>query len=283
MTKCAFIAAALLCGAAAAVEVDGIAARVGEDAILRSEVVAEMMRAGERDGAQFANYLNDMIDRRLIIRAAGAAKMTMQEWVVENRVREIVDRSFGGDRNRLLETLSRQKLSYPEWYARTKEDMIVGAMRWNMIDKHVAASPEAMRREYEGHRDRYVRDHPVSVTVIMLKPEEKSRRDAVSAELKTKTFEELGGRKYENVKADDVFKPEIVEEIERMPKGTVSHWIEIDGWSFLLRKDGETVGQAMSFEEAYDKIEAAVKEAEARRLYVAWIERLRAETYIKVF
>ena len=38
--KCACVAAALLCGAAAAVEVDGIAARVGEDAILRSDVVA---------------------------------------------------------------------------------------------------------------------------------------------------------------------------------------------------------------------------------------------------
>lgn len=283
MTKCACVAAALLCGAAAAVEVDGIAARVGEDAILRSDVVAEMMRSGERDGAQFANYLNNMIDRRLIIRAAAGAKMTMQEWVVENRVREIVDRSFGGDRNRLLEALSRQRLSYPEWYARTKEDMIVGAMRWNVVDKHVTASPEAMRQEYDGHRERYVRDHLVTVTVIMLKPEEKSRRDAVSAELKTKSFEELGGRKYENVKPEDVFKPEIVEEIERMPKGTVSHWLEIDGWSFLLRKDGETSGQALSFEEAYGKIEAAVKEGEAKRLYSEWIERLRAETYIRVF
>ncbi|MGN0833162.1 MAG: peptidyl-prolyl cis-trans isomerase [Kiritimatiellia bacterium] len=279
----ACVVAAFLCGAAAAVEVDGIAARVGEDAILRSDVVAEMMRSGERDGAQFANYLNDMIDRRLVIRAAGSAKMTMQEWVIENRVREIVDRSFGGDRNRLLETLSRQKLSYPEWYARTKEDMIVGAMRWNMVDKHVTASPEAMRKEYDEHRDRYVKDHLVSVSVILLKPEEKSRRDAVSAELKTKTFEELGGQKYENVKATDVFKPEIVEEIERMPKGTVSHWIELDGWSFLLRKDGETAGKALSFDEAYDAIEAAVKEQEAKRLYSEWIERLRAETYIKVF
>lgn len=281
--KCACVAAALLCGAAAAVEVDGIAARVGEDAILRSDVVAEMMRAGERDGAQFANYLNDMIDRRLIIRAAAGAKMTMQEWVVENRVREIVNRAFGGDRNRLLETLARQKQSYPEWYARTKEDMIVGAMRWNMVDKNVTASPEAMKREFDEHRSRYVKDHLVSVTVILLKPEEKERRDALSAELKTKSFEELGGQKYENVKAAEVFKPEIVEEIGRMPKGTVSHWIEIDGWSFLLRKDGETEGKELTFDEAYDAIEAAVKETEAKRLYVEWIERLRAETYIKVF
>ena len=85
------------------------------------------------------------------------------------------------------------------------------------------------------------------------------------------------------MKPEDLFKPEVCEEIEKMPKGTISHWIEIDGWSFLLRKDAETAGKALSFDEAYDQVEAAVKSEEARRLYNAWIERLRAETYIKVF
>ena len=85
------------------------------------------------------------------------------------------------------------------------------------------------------------------------------------------------------MKAEEVFKPEVAEEIAKMPKGTISHWIEIDGWSFLLRKDDETSGKALSFDEAYDAIEATVKEAEANRLYEAWIERLRADTYIKGF
>ena len=277
------IIAAALALPARAVELDGIAARVGEDAILRSEVMTEMQRAGMPDGSQYARFLNEMIDRRLILRAARAAKMAMQEWIVENRVREIVNRSFDGDRNRLIETLAQQKISYPEWYQKTKDDMVVGAMRWNMVDKNVSASPTAMRREYESHRSRYVKDHQVSVSVILLKPKEKHRRDEISAALKEKTFEDLGGRKYENVKPADLFKPEIVEEIAKMPKGTVSHWIELDGWSFLIRKDGESGGKELTFEEAYDDIEAAVKEEEAKRLYSGWIERLRAETYIKVY
>ena len=140
-----------------------------------------------------------------------------------------------------------------------------------------------MRAEYDAHRERYVQDHKVTMSVILLKPEDKLRREEISAALKTKSFEELGGRKYENVKAEEVFKPEVAEEIAKMPKGTISHWIEIDGWSFLLRKDDETSGKALSFDEAYDAIEATVKEAEAKRLYEAWIERLRADTYIKVF
>ena len=266
-----------------AVEVDGIVATVGSESILRSDVMNEMARSGARDAQAYPDVLNEMINRKLILKAARESKMAMQDWVVENRVREIINRSFGGDRNKLIEALGKQKISYPEWYAKTKDDLVIGAMRWNVVDKNAVASPAAMRAEYEAHKSRYVKDHRVSVSVILLKPEEVARRDEISKALSEKSFEDLGGKKYENVKPEELFKPEVCEEIEKMPKGTISHWIEIDGWSFLLRKDAETTGKTLSFDEAYDEIEAAVKEEEARRLYTAWVGRLRAETYIKVY
>ena len=268
---------------AQAVEVDGVAATVGTDSILRSDVLNEIARAGMAVPPEYADVLNRMIERKLILKAAQESKMTIQEWVVENRVREIVNRSFGGDRNKLIETLGQQQISYPEWYAKTKEDIVIGAMRWNVIDKNVTASPSAMRKEYEANAARYVKDHQVSVAVILLTPEEKAKREEISAALKEKSFEDLGGKKYENVKPEELFKPEVCAEIDKMPKGTISHWIEIDGWSFLLRKDAESTGSRLSFDEAYDQVEASVKEKEAKRLYDAWMERLRAETYIKVY
>ena len=266
-----------------AIEVDGVAATVGTESILRSDVLNELARMGAPDGEGYSQVLNAMIDRKLIIKAARESKMTMQDWVVDNRIREIVNKSFGGDRNKLIEALGKQRMSYPEWRAKTKDDLVIGAMRWQVVDKNVVASPSAMRKEYETHKSLYVKDHKVSVSVILLKPEEQAKRDEIAKSLKEKTFEELGGKKYENVKPEDLFKPEVCAEIEKMPKGTISHWIEIDGWSFLLRKDAETTGKALSFDEAYDAIEAAVKEDEAKRLYTEWIERLKAETYIKVF
>lgn len=266
-----------------AIEVDGVAATVGTETILRSDVLNELARMGVPDGEGYSRALNEMIDRKLILKAARESKMTMQEWVVENRVREIINKAFGGDRNKLIEALGKQRMSYSEWYAKTKDDLVIGAMRWQVVDKNAIASPAAMRKEYAEHKSRYVKEHLVSVSVILLKPEEQEKRDEISKALKEKSFEELGGKKYENVKPEDLFKPEVCAEIEKMPKGTVSHWIEIDGWSFLLRKDAETIGKALSFDEAYDAIEAAVKEKETKRLYSEWLERLKAETYIKVF
>jgi len=275
--------ALLLAGGLAAVEVDGIAACVGSEKILRSDVLAEMQRLGLSDGERYIDVRNEMIDRKLILKAASESKMTMQDWVVESRIREIVNKNFGGDRNKLIEMLSQRKVSFPEWQAKTKEDMVISAMRWNVVDKNVSASPAAMRAEYEGHPEKYTKDHKVSVAVILLKPEEKDRQESVLEALKTKSFEELGGRRYENVDPNEIFKPEVVTEIEKMPKGTISRWVEIDGCSFLLRKDGEVAGKKLSFVEAYDEIEIAVKAESAKKIYSDWISRLRAETYIKVY
>ena len=289
----AALATGLSSVAALAVEVDGIAARVGTETILKSDVLMEMRRLRAPD-SDYAKIRNEIIDRKLILKAAGAAKMTMQEWVVEGRIRDIVDRAFGGDRNKLMEMLAQQKISYPEWHARMKEDMVVSAMRWSVIDKNASASPAAMRKEFEENPDRYRVGANVTVSVILLKPEDASKRDDVAAMIRTNDFaaaakafsadsQAAEGGVWKNVVPSEVFKPEICEEISKMPRGTMSRWIEIDGWSFLIRKEAEDRGRVPTFLEAYDKIEANVKEAASKEAYDAWLERLRAETYIKVY
>jgi septum formation topological specificity factor MinE len=272
-----------LAGHALALEVDGVAAQVGTETILRSDVYNEMRRQGLADGSRYVEVRNEMIERKLIAKAAQEAKMQMQDWVVENRVREIINRAFGGDRNKLVEMLGRQKISYPEWLAKLKEDMVVSAMRWNVVDKFISISPSMMREEYKAHPERYESERKVSVSVVMLKPDEKLRREELSKTVAEKGFDALGAKKYENVKPEDVFNPEICEEISKMPRGTISRWLEIDGWSFLLRKDDDVPGRKMTFAEAYDLLEANLKAQESKKAYAAWMERLRAETYVKVY
>jgi len=276
------LAVSVLSPVASAADVDGIVARVGTESILRSDVLDEMRRMGAPDD-KFAEIRNRMIDRKLILKAAGESKMTMQDWVVENRIREIVKQGFDGDRNKLMDALSRQKISYPEWRARMKEDMVVSAMRYQVVDKNVAASPAEMRREYSEHKDRYSTPGTVSVSVITLPPSDAAKRDEISAKVKDLSFVALGAKEYRDVKPEDNFNPEVCAEIAKMPRGTISRWLEIDGWSFLIRKDGESVRKVRTFEEAAADIEANVKEETARQMYSAWLERLRAETYVKVY
>ena len=281
----AFAAAPLL-----AVEIDGVAATVGGETILKSEVRSEMRRSGLSPD-RFNETLNALVERKLVIRAAAQAKMTIQDWVVDNRVREIVESAFGGDRNRLSAALAKEKIPYAEWRDRVKDDLVAAAMRWNIVEKNVSASPGEMREEYEKHPEKYSKGGKTTVAVILLKPEDAAKRAEIDEALKTTDFGEIAKKYSADSKAKDggvwkdidpkeVFQEKIADEIAKMPVNTLSNWLDVDGWSFLLKKTAESETRPMPFAEAYDKIEAEVKKANAKKLYDAWIERLKSETYI---
>ena len=276
-----------------AVEVDGIAARVGSSVILKSAVLGEMRRAGVGE-EKYAEVRGEMIERELILKAAARAKLQMQDWVVENRVREIVTRMFGGDANRFKAALARDRVTFPEWRQRVKDDMVVAAMRWQTVDKTVSANPADMRREYESHPERYMTDSRVTVSAILIGPGDADKKPEIEEALKTEPFAEVAkkyssdarakdGGQWKDIKPEDEFRPEVCAEIAKMKKGETSKWIELDGWNFLVRKDDEKAGSKMIFEEAYDAVAFNVRKAEADRRYREWIDRLKAETYIKIY
>lgn len=285
---------ASMAAVAGAVEVDGVAAQVGTTAILRSDVADAMRRRGIDDSSRFEEVRNDLVERTLILKAAAESKMSMQEWVVEDRIKSIIADAFNGDRNKLVDTLSREKVTYSDWRRRIKEDLIVNAMKWNVVYKNVKASPSLMKAEFKAHPERYRADDTVSVSVILLDPAHAEARADVAELIKTNSFA-AAARKYsvdshaqqgglwKDVKPAEVFKTQICDEIAKMPVGTVSDWVEIEGWSFLLKKESESASRPRTFAEAYADIESHVREAEAKRLYDAWMERLKAETYIRIY
>ena len=284
--------AASFAGVCGAVEIDGIAAKVNASVILKSDVVTEMRRAG-LSSDRYSEVLNEMIERKLILKAASESKMTMQEWVIENRIREIIANAFGGDRNKLMETLAQQKISYPEWRQRMLDDMVVSAMRWQTIDKNVVASPSAMREEYTKNPERYITGGTTTVSVILLNPDDYDKRDEVMELLKSESFGDVArrysvdshaaeGGVWKDIVPEDVFRHEVCHELADMPKGTISGWIDLDGWSFLLRKDDESSLRPRTFAEAYDDVERNVREELAMQRYEQWILRLKADSYIRI-
>ena len=294
MKKIGLFGLTLLTLSVGAVEIDGLAATMGKTSVLRSDVYALMRRRGETNEARYDEFRKELVDRLLILKAAEDAKMTMQDWVVEDRVRTVIEENFGGDRNKLIESLSREKVSFSDWKRRIKEDLVVNAMRWNAVNKYVKATPAEMRAEYQAHPERYRAEDTVTVSVILLKPEDAAKRDEVVALIASESFAAAArkfsadthagdGGVWKGVKPAEVFRPQVSDEIAKMKKGDLSPWIDIEGWSFLLRKDDESVSRPKSFAEAYDDIEAHVREATARRLTEAWLERLRNDTYIRLY
>lgn len=286
----AFAAAALV---SAADQVDGVAATVGTEQILRSDVIAEMRRAGA-DENRYGEVLNALVERKLAAKAAKDSGMTIQEWVVDNRVREIVDEGFGGDRNRLIEALSRQKIPFTDWRQKIKDDMVVSAIRWHAVDKNVSASPSELRAEYKAHPERYRTSGKASVSVILLKPEDAERRaevmEVVAAEgfaAAARRFSVDGkaseGGLWKEIRPEDEFSPEVCAAISKLAPGEMSDWLDVNEWSFLVRNDAPASAPPRTFAEAYEDIEANIKAEKAAALYRKWMDGLKSETYVKIY
>ena len=305
----------LAAGTAFAATLDGLAAKVNDTVITIGDVMTEIQRSPRlrghfaaskpQDAAKlYSETLEMLIDRKLILRAAADKKLEMQEWLVDNRVREIVKDGFGGDMNKLNETLAQSKIPLSDWRNSIRDDMIVQAMRYQIIEKNLQATPAAMRKEYNEHRDRYATESKTTVRVILLRPPKPDDKDTPSVSTrgeelvarleKGEDFADLArrysadshakdGGEWKDVKPEDAFRPEIASTIAKLKVGEFSPLVNLDGWGFIVRKDAETVGRQLSFSEAYDAIATNVKNDTAKAEYDAWMNRLRAQAFVKKY
>ena len=143
------------------------------DAVITvGDVVNEMRRGDSKQDFRtaYSNAVEEAVNRRLILDAAVGKKLEMQEWLVDNRVREIVKDNFGGDMNKLNAQLAQSKVALTDWRNQIRDDMIVNAMRFQMVDKGADPSPAEMHTEYLMHRDRYCSEAKTTVSVILLRP-----------------------------------------------------------------------------------------------------------------
>lgn len=306
------ITIAAVAAVSGAATLDGIAAKVGESVVTVGEVMQEVGRlpnaremiaeSGNSPDTVKKLYqmaVDELIDKRLILKAAVDKKLEMQDWVVENRIREIIKEGFDGDRNRLLDALSRNRTTYAEWEKTIREDLILAAMRWQMVDRNVTATPAEMRREWAASKTNYTSAASMDVSVILLRPDDES---PVADRAKT-VLERLGageefaalarefsadshaadGGAWKGVVPEEAFREEIVEVLKNLKPGEYSQLVDLDGWGFIVRKDAETLAAQRTFVDAYDEVAASVRRAKSEKAFREWVDRMRAETYIKIY
>ena len=290
---------------------DTLAAKINNQVITVSDVMHEMRRNNSKipmQGPEFkqaySNAVETLIDRKLILKQSVDKKMDVQEWMVDNRVREIVKDAFEGDQNKLNAALAESKIPITEWRNTIRDDMVVSGMRYQLIEKNVVATPAAMLQEYRNHIERYSSEARTTVSVILLRPTNPDDKNAKSLEARAQDiFDQLAqkadfadlarqfsadshasdGGLWKDVNPEEAFRPEIVDAISKLKVGECSQLVNLDGWGFIVRKDAEAGARQKSFEEAYDDIERNVKNDLAKEAYQAWIRRLRAAAFVKVY
>jgi len=288
--------------------VDGVAAKVNGEQITIGEVLSEVRRdpvmhlpgAGAADFKRmYRQTLENMIDRKLILKDAEAQKLQIQDWVVDNRIREIVKENFNGDFSALRAAVDGSNMLYDNWKRTIREDLVAQAMQYQTVARNLTVSPGAMRAEFAVNADKYAVSNSLDVSVILLgaadgKTAMERAVEAVKRLEGGEDFAEVAkamssdphakeGGVWKDVQPADTFKPEVVEALSALAVGDRSAPIEIRGWVAIVRKDAEHAGVKRTFAEAYEDVRNTVRANEAKRLHKEWIKRLRDNAFIVVY
>ena len=307
-----------ICWAAFAQEpqvVDGVAAVVNGDVITYSQVrmlsaPREKLLRSQYTGQELANKLKearelalkDLIDRRLVIQAFKKESYEIPDHIVDQRMRDIIRESFGGDRNTFIKTLEAQNYTLGEFKEKEMERIMVQAMRSKNVKTSLIIPPNKIEEYYRQHRDEFTTKEQIKLRMIMIP----SHADTGNSAAQKAMAEEVLGKLASGAEFDrmaQIYSEDSTRDmggdwgwIERktlaaplekiafnMPVGRISNIIDYAGNYYILKVEDKHGGTTRSLAEARSDIEKKLIQLEAQQLQERWIASLRAKAYIRTF
>lgn len=298
------------------IPVEGCAAQINDRMVTVMEVMTAMQPVERQlrettQGAEldrkleeaYEKALQSLIERELILDAFRQQKeMNLPDKIVESRTEEIVRTKFGNNRAAFRKALDAEGLTLEEWQANLKKSMIVGFLREREVDSKVSVSPQDVRAAYEKAGDTFRTPEQVHLRMIMInggKTDEevavkrKQAEDVRKRLLGGESFEDLARQVSEGARAQDggdwgwvdpaSRRPELAAAIRALKAGDISDVIPAGGDLYILKVEGQRGATIIPFEKVHDTLRTELEKQEAKRLYDAWMERLKQKAFIKKY
>jgi peptidyl-prolyl cis-trans isomerase SurA len=305
-------AAARLC-AADAITVDGYAAVVNQHVITVGNVLEVLASMEERLRASYtgreltvkrreawSNAVQRLVEQRLIVEEFNKSGGQIPERVVDERVNDIIRDRFDGNRSTFEKTLASQQTTLGEWRDGIRDSLIAQMLRRQEINDRIRISPADVRTAYEKQKaERFSTAEKVRVHAIVLKKGDDAdakKQQAVLLRGKIiggESFEDMARQYSEGMKADRGgdwgwietadWRDELKNAVAKLKVGEISPVIEAGNELFLLRLDQRQEAGTVAFDEVRPKIEEELRNAEAERLFNAWMKRLKDKNSVKIF
>jgi parvulin-like peptidyl-prolyl isomerase len=268
--------------------------------LLRSQYTGQELAKQLKEAHDAA--LKDLIDRQLIIQAFKKENYQIPDHFVEERMHEIIQENFGGDRNTFIKTLEAQNYTLGEFKKMESEKMIVQAMRSKNVKHDMVASPAKVDEYYKAHRDEFASKQQIKLRMIMIPshasdqsaPAQKALAEEVFAKLVNGAEFERMAQIYSEDSTRDlggdwgwIERKTLAAPLEKVafsiPVGKVSHIVDFGGNYYILKVEDKRGGQTKSLEEARPEIEKKLLQEEAQKLQERWLASLRSKAYIRTF
>lgn len=295
--------------------VDGVAAVVNGDVITYSQVRAlvaprEKLLYSQYTGQELATKvkearsaaLKDLIDRQLIIQAFKKENYQIPDHFVEERMHEIIQENFGGDRSTFIKTLEAQNYTLGEFKKMESEKMIVQAMRSKNVKRTTIISPVRVEEYYKAHRDQFTSREQIKLRMIMIPSHANDGNAAAQKAMADEIFGKLvSGAEFDRmaqIYSEDstrehggdwgwVERKTLAAPLEKVAFnlriGKVSNIVPFGGNYYILKVDDKRGGNTKSLDEARPDIEKILLQEEAQNLQERWLASLRSKAFIQTF
>ncbi len=298
------------------IDIDGYAAKVNSRIITIGEVrdamapmLPELYRTYQGEQLEqalqnaFKQALNELVEQALILEAFKDRGGQIPDQYVNDEVHRIINERFKGDEALFEQALASQKTSRSEYMDNLREQMIVGMMVNEEVSQRARVTPEQVRDYYNAHKEQdYFIPEEMKYSVIVLNkgetPEEQTVKLTEAQSIRQKLLEGAdfaetakavseGSRATEGgafpwMKPKDA-RPELQETLKTQPAGQISKIIETDSQLYIVKLEARRQSAYKSFDDVRDEIKNALQAKERERLRVRWIERLKAESYVKIY
>lgn len=286
--------------------VDGIAAQVGTDVVLISDVerlAAPLERSFREQGATEADLeqlraemLDRLIERKLIAGMARRAEIEATDIEIDEAIAAVA-RENQIDVDQLRESVVAQGLPWEAYRRRIADEIVQQKVVGGMIRSRISVDESEIRAVYE---ERFANQptsgeelHLQHIAVGASDAEESSKRAACNrvnaAYARVQRGEDFMAvaREVSEGTPDlgwvhrSSLAPWMAAEIDSMQPGQISRVLELPVGCAVLRLVDRREVQPVTYEQAANRIQAALYEQKFQEEYTRFIDRLREQTYIE--
>lgn len=296
---------------------DGIAAIVNDSVITESQV-RELVGARERAlrGIYSGNELRekieevrqgalkDLIDRELMLQEFGKLQeergAAIPSYAIDNRINQIIREEFGGDRAAFIRTLKAQGYTLSQFREIEKKTIIAGAMRQQFVSDKFVVSPKMIQRFYNQNKSSFTTPEQLKLRMIVLRDDEAGfDKKAMAEEIRTKLasgaeFERMAVMYSDDSNTQDIggdwgwidrntLNPELTQKAFALSPGQVSDVIKIGDSYYIMMVEAKKNASVKPIGEVRDEIERRVIQQERAAAQNRWLDRIREESYIKIY
>ncbi|MDD4878893.1 MAG: peptidylprolyl isomerase [Candidatus Omnitrophica bacterium] len=243
-------------------------------------------------------FLNQMIEEKLILQEAKKYKIDVDDFEVEQRLKDVKSRFPSEDA--FYAEIERSGVSTEVLKKRYKENIMMSKLVNQQVREKIVVTPTEIENYYKKHSEELKAPESAHLFGIVIRFEEGSTEEAVKQKADDvvklardgRDFGELAKVYSQGAKAQEggdfgfVEKGQMREDFEKvifaLKPGEISDPVKTDTGYFIFKVEEKKEGYVLPLQEARPGIEDMIYREKAQKRYQDWIEKLKRDAFIQV-